>query len=268
MNDFVTAVPLAEKAMALDADNPWGGLLLAMLYSDLGDDASSDRTLRQVEARLPDNEWVNALLAERDLQGGDRSGAERYARRALQANPRDGAALEVLSVVDYREGRYAESVARFQNAYPELFSAAPLVDASNFMTAIDMVPALQKLGRTDEALALLAGSEEGMAELPLLGGSLKWGGRAPNDALALALRGREQEALAALRAAERAGWRSGWRFCRDLDPAFDYIRDEPEFKAIFADIERDMARQRAALAARPKDAPLDVTGRPSATPSN
>jgi hypothetical protein len=126
------------------------------------------------------------------------------------------------------------------------------------MAAIDMVPALQKLGRTDEALAVLSGSEKVMAELPLLGGSMKWGGRAPNDALALALRGRKQEALAALRAAERAGWRGGWRFCRDLDPAFDSIRDEPEFKAIFADIERDMARQRAELAKRPKDAPLDL----------
>jgi hypothetical protein len=35
--------------------------------------------------------------------------------------------------------------------------------------------------------------------------------------------------------------------------------NEPEFKAVFADIERDMAKQRAALAARPKDAPLDLT---------
>ena len=35
-------------------------------------------------------------------------------------------------------------------------------------------------------------------------------------------------------------------------------RDEPDFKAIFADIERDMARQRAELAKRPKDAPLDL----------
>ena len=34
--------------------------------------------------------------------------------------------------------------------------------------------------------------------------------------------------------------------------------DEPEFKAVFADIERDMAQQRARLAARPKDAPLDL----------
>jgi hypothetical protein len=36
------------------------------------------------------------------------------------------------------------------------------------------------------------------------------------------------------------------------------IRNEPEFKAIFSDIERDMARQRAELAARPKDAKLKL----------
>ena len=36
------------------------------------------------------------------------------------------------------------------------------------------------------------------------------------------------------------------------------IRNNAEFKAVFADIERDIAKQRAALAARPKDAPLDL----------
>ena len=54
-----------------------------------------------------------------------------------------------------------------------------------------------------------------------------------------------------------------WRYYRDFDPNLASIRNEPEFKAIFADIERDMAQQRARLAARPKDAPLDLaaTGR-------
>jgi hypothetical protein len=43
---------------------------------------------------------------------------------------------------------------------------------------------------------------------------------------------------------------------RDIEPNLASIRNEPEFKAVFADIERDMAKQRAALAARPKDVPL------------
>jgi tetratricopeptide (TPR) repeat protein len=258
-DDFVTAVPLAEKAVALDPDNPSGPVLLAIMHGVLGDDASYDRVLRPAKERWPDNAIVNVLLGARDLQGGDRSGAERHARRALEANPRESGALWLLGVMDYRQGRYAEYVARYRKAYPELFSAAPRIDASNFGAAIDMVPALQKLGETDEALALLAGSEKVMAKLPLLPLLvLEWRGRTPNDARALALRGRKQEALSALRAAERAGWRWGWRFYRDFDPAFDSIRDEPEFKAIFADIDRDMARQRAELAKRPKDAPLDL----------
>ena len=74
-----------------------------------------------------------------------------------------------------------------------------------------------------------------------------------------ALRGQKAEALAALREAERAGWRIMWRYYRDFDPNLASIRNEPEFKAVFADIERDMAQQRARLAARPKDAPLDLT---------
>jgi TolB-like protein/Tfp pilus assembly protein PilF len=259
LDDFVTAVPLAEKAVTLDPDNPFSAMLLAWLYLALGEDASFDRELRRAQERWPDNALVNVSLAWRDLRGIDRNGAERYARRALEANPREGGAW-VLGVIDYREGRYAESVARYRKVYPELFSVAPRIDASNFTVAIDVVPALQRLGKTDEALALLAGSEKVMARLPLLpllgaGGF----GRAPNDARALALRGRRQEALTALRAAERAGWRGAfWRIRRDFDPAFDSIRDDPEFKAIFADIERDMARQRAELAKRPKDAPLDL----------
>ena len=61
-----------------------------------------------------------------------------------------------------------------------------------------------------------------------------------------ALRGQKAQALAALREAERAGWRGAWRYYRDFDPNLASIRNEPEFKAVFADIERDMAQQRAA----------------------
>ena len=75
-----------------------------------------------------------------------------------------------------------------------------------------------------------------------------------------ALRGEKTKALAALREAEQAGWRGPWwRYYRDFEPNLASIRNEPEFKAIFADIERDMAQQRARLAARPKDAPLELT---------
>ena len=59
--------------------------------------------------------------------------------------------------------------------------------------------------------------------------------------------------------AEKAGCRAWWRCFRDFNPNLASICNEPEFKAVFADIERDMAQQRARLAARPKDAALEPT---------
>ena len=72
-----------------------------------------------------------------------------------------------------------------------------------------------------------------------------------------ALRGQKREALASLRAAEKAGWRKEWRYYRDFDAGLTSIRNEPEFKAVFTDIERDMARQRAELATRRMNASRD-----------
>jgi hypothetical protein len=86
-----------------------------------------------------------------------------------------------------------------------------------------------------------------------------------SDVAIHALRGETDQALAGLRRAERDGWRRRWRYHRDYDPNLDSIRNEPGFKSVFADIERDMAAQRARLAARPKDAPLELaTGRTNA----
>ena len=74
------------------------------------------------------------------------------------------------------------------------------------------------------------------------------------------LRGEPATALAEIREAEQSGWRLFWRYYRDFNPDLASIRNEPEFKAVFGDIERNMAQQRARLAARPKDAPLDLAG--------
>ena len=120
--------------------------------------------------------------------------------------------------------------------------------------AINLVPVLQKTGERARANVLLDRIEEFIRTIPRMGDSGYW----ITDVQIYALRGQKTKALAALRAAEKAGWRAYWRYFRDFDPNLASIRDEPEFKAVFADIERDMARQRAELAARPKNAPLNL----------
>jgi hypothetical protein len=124
--------------------------------------------------------------------------------------------------------------------------------------SIDLVLVLQKTGENGPASVLLDRIEEFIRTNPRMG---IWG-YGITDVQTYALRNRKPEAFAALRAAEKAGWRGNWRgdwrYYRDFDPNLASIRDEPEFKAVFADIARDMAAQRARLQARPKNAPLDL----------
>ena len=110
-------------------------------------------------------------------------------------------------------------------------------------------------GEAERAAALLDRSEAHIRTFPRMGP----GGYGMKDVEIHVLRGDTIKALASLREVQRARWRAWWGYDRDWNPHFDSIRNEPEFKAVFANIERDMAKQRTALAERPKDAPLDLT---------
>jgi TolB-like protein len=247
------AVPLLEKAVELDSGNPQYPTILAQLYLDLGSDAQANRYMATARAKWPANESVNMSCAFASLYRGDEDASVQYAQRAADADPRSGA-LELLAYRDLQRDEYTRTRRRYAEAYPELFLPAPRVDGRNLSAAIGVVPALQKAGDPMRAMALLDGSEQYIRAIPRLGPAGYW----IADAQIHALRGDKARALAALRDAERAGWRMYWRYVRDFDPGLASIRNEPEFKAVFADIERDMARQRAELAARPKDAPLDL----------
>ena len=152
-----------------------------------------------------------------------------------------------------------DPLARYEKAYPELFAQGVLrIDRSNYAVAMDLALVLQERGESERADALLDGVARVIRTIPRLGGF----GYGITDVQIHALRGQKAQALAALRDAERAGYRGLWRYYRDFEPSLASIRNEPEFKAVFADIERDMAAQRAQLTARPKDAPLDVAPAP------
>jgi len=258
MNRFAEAVPLARKAADLDPGAPRGLSNLAELYFALGDDRSFVETTEQAASHWPNDPNVHCVMAIADLERGGAAGVLQHAQRSVDADSRYYSArrcgLFLLRDADLRGGRYDRALGRYRKAYPELFlPASPRIDRRNYRVAVEVVPVLQALGRTDEARALLDGVERAIRPLPRLGD-----GFGIVDAQVLSLRAETGKALAALRNAEREGWRGPfWRYARDFDPALASIRDDPEFKAVFADIERDMARQRAELAARPKDAPLD-----------
>jgi hypothetical protein len=65
------------------------------------------------------------------------------------------------------------------------------------------------------------------------------------DVYIYALRGEKQKALAALRQAIDEGWRSMWWYLLKHDPILESLHDEPEYQAMVAEIEADMAAQLA-----------------------
>jgi tetratricopeptide (TPR) repeat protein len=260
------AVPLARKAVALDPGGPINVFTLALLLDDLGESREAMQLAKDAARRLPDSSLVQWLAAVLQASAGDWKAASQSARKALAIDPRDGFALHVLAIAELANGDASTARARYAKAYPELLAPEPpRDDSSNILVPldvarillIDLARVLLKTGEDTRARQLLDSSEGAIRRIPRLG----LFGYGIADVRIHALRGDKAKALAALREAEQAGWRGPlWRFSRDVDPALAAIRDEPEFKAVFADIERDMALQRAKLAKLTKDAPLELAG--------
>jgi TolB-like protein/Tfp pilus assembly protein PilF len=256
-NRFVDAVLLQDRAVGLDSGSPQRAGQLALLSLDIGDEARAIRLTASLLRQWPADVYANSYSAAIAASVGDGATAETHASKALAVYPRAHPLIvALLRNADLRRGDLQGARARYAAGYPELLDTTdPRVSSGNLQLAIDVALVFQRMGDVDRANRLLDACELAIRPISRLGLS----GYGVSDAQIHALRGDKVRALAALREAELAGWRGpAWRYYRDFDPNLASIRNEPEFKAVFADIERDMAKQRAALAARPKDAPLDL----------
>jgi TolB-like protein/Tfp pilus assembly protein PilF len=251
LNRYADAVPLLEKAIEQDPGEPSGPVTLALLYLDLADDAAASQLLKSAERRWPGRTSVYVVSALLYAMEGRQDECLRYARKALDLTPGNGYAQGWFVRADLAKGNYAAARARLAITGAALLTPqAPTIDAMNYDQAIELANILLKTGEAERARLLLDRSEQVIRTMQRMGPE----GYGIADVQIHMLRGDKAKALAALRAAAKAGWRGGWRYFRDVDPLLESIRREPEFKAVFSDIERDMARQRAELAARPPDA--------------
>jgi tetratricopeptide (TPR) repeat protein len=248
---FDTAVPWYKKAATMDPGNPELPAALAYSHWQLGDDAEAGRWLKKVLANGEGTTFTNAVAAMVYLASGEGTLARRHAQRAAELDPLN---MFLLRDYDLLKGDYATARARYVKAFPHLFAMELPVFSLRDLVAIDLALVLQHTGEGERAKMLLDHSEAYLRTIPRMGLS----GYGIADVAIHALRGDTSTALAKLRKAERAGWRVSWRYLRDFDPNLASIRNEPEFKAVFADIEADMKEQRARLASRPKDSPLTL----------
>lgn len=268
------AIPWAEKAATLDPGNPANTIYLAALYLFAGDEDQGCRWLRLALENGGGLVWVHEVAAMHSLYRGDLDISQAHAQTAALLDPRH---VRHLVAADVHKGDYVSARARYAKAYPDLLamgspqphtatsraSEIPTIAGALPFAAIDLAVVLQHTGEHRQAQMLLERCEAVMRAMPRMGRA----GYGIADVAIHALRGESAQALFGLREAERAGWlgtatEAGdwhWRYERDFDPALASIRPEPEFNAIFARIEAKVASQRTRLAARPKDAPLELT---------
>jgi hypothetical protein len=128
----------------------------------------------------------------------------------------------------------------YEKSHPELLNEGdPTVDGSYWWVAIDLALISSKAGDQGHADLLLNRSLGHIQTLPRLGSY----GYEIADVRIHALRGDKQKALSALRQAIDEGWRDSWWYHLKYDPTLESLHGEPEFQAMVAEIEADMAAQ-------------------------
>ena len=181
------------------------------------------------------------------LRRSDLSASLDYGRRAFETdNPWAFvfSSFEPVLIQEMRAGRYLEARTAFEKIAPELLNEdSPEIGEKNYRAAIDLALISSKTGEQERANWLLESSLQYIQRIPRLGAN--GGGYEIADVRIYALQGNKQKALSALRRAIDEGWRSYWWYFLKQDPILESLHDEPEFQAMVAEIEADMATQLA-----------------------
>ena len=253
--DLVTALKLGSESGTFDSDDPEYFSWNAAHYLDLGDLAAAEswnEAALRLDPKAPHPMAMAALLhlyRDEDAEAG--AIARELTQQDYDSRARvRGIALRILVASDLAAGNYEGIIARNLAHYPELAEArfqserfsyrSATVEA--FTATLDLASAYLHTGREAEAESLLSLIE---FELPRWLTHSMWG-HGIADAELHALRGEKEKALAALRKHAETGLGGDqWRWQLLYNPNLESIRDTPEFAAIVAKIEADMAAQLA-----------------------
>jgi TolB-like protein/Tfp pilus assembly protein PilF len=239
------AVRWLRKSVSVDPGSPRVIAFLGWLFLDLGDlDRAKYWIARSIELG-PEKFGPNLAMQLLHLYQGDLSAALEYGRSAFEIGDPWAFPLhsfEPVRIHELRAGRYLEARAAFEKIAPELLNGDfPNIDEKNYRAAIDLALISSKTGEQQRADRLLEGSLQYIQQIPRLGLS----GYGIADVQIYALQGDKQKALSALQQAIDEGWRAHWWYFLKFDPTLESLHDEPEYQAMVAEIEADMAAQLA-----------------------
>jgi len=256
-----------QRAAEIDPQRPGTHITLGWMYMDLGDFESAERHLNIASDLSLNNAFRKArslaMMALVRLHQGDRTEAIRLLDHAMAIDPEPSHAIR--AVLDAEAGDLDAARRRVLEQRPALLAPGARMDTGaardccfgrDISYALLLAAILQRSGETEQAMRLLDQWERVLPEMSRVGHE----GYYLADVEIFAMRGQTKEALAALRQAVDEGWRGPWwRFQMDWLETFENLRGHPELEAIRAEIEADMARQRAELEARTGELPLDLS---------
>jgi tetratricopeptide (TPR) repeat protein len=262
--DYGEAVRLLRKSISINPEQAWDPADLGMLFLDLGDPDQAEHWIHRSIELGSESYIANYSMQLRHLYGGDEVAALEYGRKAVEIGIAESDLFPITLIADYEmaAGRFFEARAVYEKNHPELLGAdAPNVNFVNYQAAIAVALVLTKTGEQELADLLLELVFERIQTIPRLGQI----GYGVADVKIYALRGEKQKALSTLRQAIDEGWRAFWWYFLKHDPTLESLHGEPEFQAMVAEIEADMAQQLARVREMERNGELEPIPEVSAT---
>ncbi len=250
--DLVGAIKFVEGYAKADPADSEAPAIIAMHYFELGDVIAAKYWSEVALEVDPRAAWAKIVVALLHLYRHEEAKAIEVARELTRpgalARGTRGVALRIADTPTLAAGDYEAIIARYLTDYPEMGDGK--VPTHRVVGVDDALPITLSLasvylqaGERAKAEKLLSAVE---SEIPNWPQSLAWGwGSGFADVDLHALRGEKEKALAALREGVANGTRYMWRLRLLYNPNLELIRDTPEFAAIIAEIEADMAAQLA-----------------------
>jgi TolB-like protein/Tfp pilus assembly protein PilF len=250
--DLVGAIKFVEDYATADPADSEAPAVIAMHYFELGDVVAAKAWSEAALKVDPRAAWAKLVVALLHLYRDEEAKAIEIARELTRpgalARGTRGVALRIADAAKLAAGHYEEIITEYLTDYPELRNGkvpfeyfAGIREA--LIVTLDLASVYLQAGEEVKAESLLSAAESEIPHWPQTPAWV-WGYGFANVDLH-ALRGDKEKALAALREGAANGTRFLWRLQLLYNPNLESIRDTPEFAAVVAEIEADMAAQLA-----------------------